>query len=138
MGYEHATTQKIWEYLSDHIVSPQWTFKTYPQEIEMRLWEWQHLHYNQAHETPMTIESCNKLHPNDKTDDEIENIMTGQIFSQAHDLSNESKTFFKYLTSNIQPRTPEQKEINKKFVQSFYKGARESTSSSPPKLHLGH
>ena len=139
VGMEKASTEEIWRYLSDHTNTPTWTFLTDPDEIDRRLWEWQYYHYNQADETPMATSQWHSiLDPQDKTDAEIEEIMNGTIFSES-DLPKEAKLFFQHLTSKIQPPLdPSKIEINKEVFQSFYKGARESTSSSPSKLHLGH
>jgi len=138
-GMENSTTKEIWDYLSNHNNKPDWVFITDPKEIEHRLWEWQFFHYSQAQETPLaSSEWQTLLDPLQKTDLEMDNIMSGDIFSNSN-LPQEAKSFLKHMTSKIQPpMSPAEVEITKEKYQSFYKGARERTSSSPSKLHLGH
>jgi len=139
VGYEHRSTKEIWTYLSDHNNQPTWTFITDKEEIDKRIWEWQYLHYSQAGETPLASPVWrDKLDPVVKSDSEMNEVMQGDIFEQS-DLPAEAKTFLKHLTSNIQPEMSKaDTSITKLKFQAFYKGAKESTSSSPSKLHLGH
>jgi len=64
--------------------------------------------------------------------------MVGDIFENSK-LPTEAKTFLKELVSNVQPQIdPSRIEITRERFQKFYRKARESTSSSPSGLHLGH
>jgi len=138
-GYEHQPTSAIWEYLAKPTTQPEFVYTNDPIQIERRLVEWQQLHYAQAGETPLASPSWTEaLDPCTKTDEEIEQIMTGQLFSTST-LPRESKDFLHEMTSNIQPEmSVEDISIPDIVFQKFYKGAKESTSSSPSGLHLGH
>ena len=78
------STEEIWEYLSDHKVSPQWSFITDKHEIERRLCEWHFLHYRQAKETPLASQYWHKtLDPLSKTDKEMDKIIQGHAFEES-------------------------------------------------------
>ena len=139
MGMENSSTLEIWNYLSNQNNKPSWTFITDSIEIERRLEEWQLCHYSQAQETPLATKQWQeRLDPVSKTDEQMSSIMEGELFTKS-DLPMESKRFLKHMTSKIQPQMKmEDVEITTKKYRSFYKGAKERTSSSPSGLHLGH
>jgi len=139
VGMENSSTLQIWNYLSDHTNKPTWTFITDATEIERRLGEWQLCHYSQAQETPLATKQWQELlDPVSKTDEQMTSIMKGDIFTKS-DLPMESKCFLKHMTSKIQPQMKlSDVEITTEKYRSFYKGAKERTSSSPSGLHLGH
>jgi len=68
----------------------------------------------------------------------MDEIMEGDIFKQSN-LPDESKDFLQHMTSNVQPEMSLNDYIitDSKF-KTFYSKAKESTSSSPSGLHLGH
>jgi len=138
-GFEDKPIKDIWEYLSDPKVKPSYTYIVDPKEIERKLLEWQYFHYGQAQETPLASKEWHQnLNPNDLSDAEMEKIMQGQLFQES-DLPKESKSFLSHMVKNAQPEMNEdQVKITTSVFRSFYRGARESTSSSPSGLHLGH
>jgi len=138
-GFENRTTSAIWNYLSTPGVKPKFTYINDPLEIEKRLMEWQYHHYGQARETPLASPYWHeKLDPLQKLDSEMDEIMTGTIFEDSN-LPSEAKDFFHDMTSNIQPvMKPEDYLISDEVFRKFYSKARESSSSSPSGLHLGH
>ena len=138
-GFEHKSTEDIWNYLNQPGVKPKFVYINDPDEIEKRLLEWQYFHYGQASETPLATQDWHaKLNPASKSDEEIEEIMKGKLFEKSS-LPSESKDFLHHMTSNIQPEMEwSDIEITDKVFRQFYSGAKEATSSSPSGLHLGH
>jgi len=138
-GYENKSTEAIWDYLSSPGSKPTFTYINDPDEIEKRLIEWQYCHYGQAKETPLsTMTWHEKLDPLQKSNEEMDEVMTGDIFEES-DLPDESKDFLRHMTSNVQPEmNAKDYEISESTFRNFYSKAKESTSSSPSGLHLGH
>jgi len=138
-GFENKTTAAIWDYLSTPGVKPTYTYINDPYEIEKRLIAWQYHHYGQAKETPLASQYWHEqLDPLQKSDNEMDEIMTGELFRQSN-LPSESKDFLSHMTSNIQPvMHPDALNITDIVFKKFYNKAKESTSSSPSGLHLGH
>jgi len=122
LGMEDASTEDIWNYLSDHTSKPKWVFITDPVKIEKRLWEWQFFHYNLAGETPLASEAWrDKLDPVSRTDKEIEDILKDSLNLQSH-LPTEAAMFFNHLTTHTKPVMSESSvEINTTVFQAFYK-----------------
>jgi len=138
-GFETQSTAAIWHYLSDPSSKPSYIYITDPQQIERRLLEWQYLHYGQAKETPLASKEWRDLlDPNKLSDLEMDEIMKGKFFQDSN-LPVESKSFLAHMIRDVQPEMSSEKvQITQKIFSAFYKGAKESTSSSPSGLHLGH
>ena len=138
-GFENKSTEAIWDYLSSPSSKPTFIYINDPDEIEKRLIEWQYCHYGQAKETPLSSVTWHeKLDPLQKSNEEMDEVMTGDIFKES-DLPDESKDFLRHMTSNVQPEmNAKDYEISESTFRNFYSKAKESTSSSPSGLHLGH
>ena len=139
VGFENKSTKEIWDYLSDPHLKPDFTYINDPSEIERRLLEWQYHHYGQSKETPLASSQWHdKLDPNQLSDEEMDEIMQGKLFSDP-DLPVEAKSFLSHMIRDIQPEmSASDITITPTIFRSFYRGTKESTSSSPSGLHLGH
>lgn len=116
-----------------------WTYFTDPKQIENILVQWQQHHYTQANTTPLANSSWSA--PKDPTTihhQEVNDILRDTLDSDPT-LSQASQAFLQEIKNNIIPTIPLQKSaiIVEKF-RSFYLHTKESKSSSPSGLHLGH
>jgi len=93
----------------------------------------------QAKETPLVSEGWNdRLGPNLLSDSEMDEVMLGEIVQESN-FPMASKSFLATMISNVQPEmSSDDVHIKPTIFSSFYKGARESTSSSTSGLHLRH
>jgi len=139
VGYEHRSTKDIWNFLQTPYVHPDFVYITDPDEIEKRLVEWQYLHYMQASETPLADAYWyKKLNPNDLTDADIQQVLNGKM-NEDPTIHASSKCFFQEISENIIPDIPTSlSDITTSKFKHFYSKTKESTSSSPSGLHLGH
>ena len=109
------------------------------QEIERRLLEWNILHFNQAHASPLATKHWqNKLDPVGKTDEELEDIIKYNLLD-GEDLSPETICLLEQISLHLQPMMDSKRTtITQEHFCSFYRKTPEDKSSSPSGLHLGH
>jgi len=139
VGYENRSTKDIWDLLQTPYVKTEFSYVTDPEAIEKRLVEWQYLHYMQASETPLADPYWyDKLNPCNITDSDVQDILHGSVTSDPT-LHPSSKCFFQEISENIIQEMPTSlSDITTDKFRSFYSRTKESTSSSPSGLHIGH
>ena len=139
VGYENRSTKEIWDFLQTPYVQTEFSYITDPDAIEKRLVEWQYLHYMQASETPLADAYWyDKLNPCSITDDDVQDILNGAVTNDPT-LHPSSKCFFQEISDNVIPDMPPSlSDITSTKFRSFYSTTKESTSSSPSGLHVGH
>jgi len=139
VGYENRSTKEMWDLLQTPYLNIDFVYITDPNEIERILVEWQYLHYMQASETPLADSYWyDKLNPCNLTDTDVHEILHGKVASDPT-LHPSSKCFFQEISKSIIPEMPTSlSDITSETFRSFYSKTKESTSSSPSGLHIGH
>ena len=139
-GMKNSTTQEIWDYTQTTPEKEiQWEYTEDEKDIKFRLREWNILHFNQAHPTPLaTPEWDKRLSPEDLLTRDMQSIITEAI-NDSDDLHQDSRCILEEILRSIkEPMPMEKTTISLEEFISFYKHTKEDISSLPSGLHLGH
>ena len=122
------TNRLIWKKYTEEI-----------KDIKFRLREWNILHFNQAHTTPLATPAWEKrLTPDELLTKEMKSIIIDAI-NDSEDIHQDSRCILEEILKNIRDPMPEEKNtISLEEFLSFYKCTKEDIFSSPSGLHLGH
>lgn len=138
-GFSHDDIAGMWTFLQQPYVEPTWTYITDPKQIESILVKWQIHHYNQDNSSPLAGSNWSESKdPTTVTPQEVDEILRETIDND-QSLSPASLDLLREIKNNIIPTMPPQKSaITVEKFGSFYLHTKESKSSSPSRLHLGH
>ena len=97
----NSTTDEIWNYIQstsdDELKRIEWEYTEDKGEIERRLLEWNILHFNQAHSSPLATKHWqDKLTPIGKTDDELDSILKDTLLD-GDNLSPETRCLLEQM-----------------------------------------
>ena len=139
-GMGDCTTQEIWDFIQQTPENDiQWEYTEKEEDIKFRLREWNILHFNQSHDTPLaSAEWEAKLTPENQLTEDMTELITTALHTSP-DLHPDSRCVLEEILRNIKdPMPPERTTISLEEFRSFYRTTKEDISSSPSGLHLGH
>ena len=141
-GMMQSTTKEIWDFLQLKERTKEkidWEFTEDENYIQFRLREWNILHFNQSHATPLASATWEKhLTPEEIVDSQIPDIIQRAIDADTT-LHPDSKCLLEEMKRKVSKPMPDDKTTaSLEEFQTFFRHTPEDRSSSPSGLHLGH